>query len=819
MLRDYFKIAWRNMMKNKTFSLINIAGLSVGTAACLLILQYVSFQLSFDQFNENVADLYRVVNDRYQNGQLIQHGTITYSGVGKAMKDDFPEVVNHARVEPMNTLVITYGNEKLGDRKGLAVDNAFLSMFSYPIIAGNRTSALTEPNTLVLSETLARRIFKVKDDDFESVIGKELIIDWSPVPNKITAVCKDVPENSHLTFDFLWSYVTLYSGSDPWRIADHDFTASDFWHYIQLKPGSDYAAFNAKLPAFSERHFKGSEVSGSDETFYLQPLSRAHLYSDFEYEIGNTSGATLVWGLLTVALLIIIIAWVNYINLATAKSVERAKEVGVRKVSGATQSQLIRQFLTESFLVNIVSLLIALLIVALVQDQFNHLVKHDLSLLSIFQKGLAGYTIIVLLAGIMLTGMFVSGLYPAFLLSSFKPVLVLKGRFSISLKGIALRKALVVGQFAVTIALIIGSFIIYRQIKFVNSHNLGLNLSQVLVIKAPLLTPWDSTFITRQYSLIGDLKRLPGIEGAAFSTFLPGDEMERRFDVYRSDRPSENHLTLRSGRISSEFMDVYQMTLVAGRNFTEKDYHLNILNRNTILNESATRLLGFTSPEEAVGKQINRGPGMVLDVVGVMSDFHQKSLHHPVEAAFFYAGSSTGSSFSLKVKPQNLPATIAAVKEKYDAFFPGNVFDYFFVDERFNAQYKNDLLFGKVFGIFAGFAIFIACLGLFGLSLFATLQRTKEIGVRKVLGASAPSIVLLLSKDFMKLVVIAFVIAAPVAWWVMHQWLQDFAYKTNISWWVFAAAGSMVLLIALVTVGSQTIKAAVVNPVKSLRTE
>lgn len=807
------------MMKNKTFSVINIAGLSIGTAACLLILQYVSFQLSFDQFNENAADLYRVVNDRYQNGQLIQHGTITYSGVGKAMKDDFPEVVNHTRVEPMNSPIITFGNEKLGDQKGLAVDNAFLSMFSYPIIAGNRTSALTEPNSLVLSETLARRIFKIRDNDFEPVIGKELILDWSPLPNKITAVCKDVPGNSHLSFDFLWSYVTLYIGGDPWRVADHNFTASDFWHYIQLKPGSDYTAFNARLPAFSQRHFKGSKVSGSDETFYLQPLSRAHLYSDFEYEIGNTSSATIVWGLLTIALLIIVIAWVNYINLTTAKSVERAREVGVRKASGATKNQLIRQFLTESFLINIIALFIALLIVALVQGGFNHLVKHDLSLSFVFQKGLAGYAITALLTAIILIGIFVSGLYPAFLLSSFKPVLVLKGKLAVSLKGIALRKALVVGQFAITIALIIGSFIIYRQVKFVSGHHLGLNLSQVLVIKAPVLTEWDSTFIPRQYSFIGDLKRLPGIEGAAYSSFLPGEEMERRFDVYRSDRPSENHFTLRSGRISSGFLDVYQMQLLAGRNFTGKDYDLDILNRNAIINESAVKLLGFASPAEVVGKQINRGPGMVLDVVGVVADFHQKSLHHPVEAAFFYAGSSTGSSFSLKVKPQNLSATIAAVKEKYDAFFPGNLFDYFFVDERFNAQYKNDLLFGKVFGLFAGFAIFIACLGLFGLSLFATLQRTKEIGVRKVLGASVSNIMVLLSKDFIKLVVIAFVIAAPVAWWVMHQWLQDFAYRISIEWWMFATAGLTTVVIALLTVSWQAIKAALANPVRSLRSE
>ena len=527
----------------------------------------------------------------------------------------------------------------------------------------------------------------------------------------------------------------------------------------------------------------------------------------------------MVWGLLIIAVLIIVIAWVNYINLATAKSMERAKEVGVRKVAGATKQQLIRQFLTESFILNIIALLIALLIVTLVQSSFNSLIQHQLSLPYLFQKGLNGYNISSALIALILTGIFVSGFYPAFVLSSFKPVLVLKGKFTTSGKGIILRKALVIGQFAITVALIIGSFVVYQQIKFVNDQNLGFNMSQMLIVKGPQLTGWDSTFIEKENSFTAEVKQIPNVLGSANSGRLPGDELGRSFNVRRSDAPGETHFTVRNNNISSDFIDLYKMKLLAGRNFIATDYNpdWNKLH-NTIITESVVKLLGFKSANDAVGKTIFQGDKK-WDVVGVIADYHQKSLRYAVEPTFLRPAYSTFAPISIKVNPQNLPATIAAIRKKYDEFFPGNLFDYYFLDEKFNEQYANDQLFGKVFAIFAGFAIFIACLGLLGLSLFATTQRTKEIGVRKVLGASVSNIVMLLSKDFIKLIIIAFVIASPVAWFVMHNWLQDFAYRINISWWVFIAAGLLAILIALITISFQAIKAAIANPVKSLRTE
>jgi len=811
MFKNYFRTAWRNLMKNKTFSLINIAGLSIGMAACLLILQYVSFQLSFDQFNKNASDIYRVVNDRYQNGKLIQHTTKTYSAISKAMHDDYPEVTNYSRVLK-GMAILSYNTKKIGGQNLLWVDNSFLAMFSYPLLVGNSATALKEPNTTVISETLAKKIFGV-NNHLESLIGK-VIIPGGGESLKITGIVRDVPENSHLQFDLLCSYISL-----SWITADNEFTIPGMQNYIQLKQVTNYKALEAKFSGFSQKYFQGNKISGSVEKFYLQPLSKAHLYSDFQDEIGKTGSAVAVWGLLIISMLIIFIAWINYINLATAKSLERAKEVGIRKVAGATRQQLIGQFLSESLIINIVALLIALFLINLVQDGFNKLVQHQLSLSYLFEKGFHGYSIILSLIAFIVTGIFVSGFYPSLVLSSFKPILVLKGKYTRSGRGILLRKVLIIGQFAVTIGLIIGSFVVYRQIKFVNEQNLGMNISQMLIVKGPELTQWDTTFMRKENSFINEIMQIPGVLGAAHSGSLPGEDLWTNSDMKRTDAPAETHFTVQHSGVGPGFIDLYQMKLMAGREFRATDYNddWNKLH-SIILNEAVVKLLGFKSANDAVGKQINT-EGRNYDVIGVVADFHQKSLHYPIEPTMFFPNFSMRDYFSVKVDPHDLSSKIAATKKKYDSFFPGNLFDYYFLDEKFNEQYGNDKLFGKVFYIFSGFAILIACLGLLGLSLLATLQRTKEIGIRKVLGASVSNIVLMLSKDFVKLVLISLVIATPVASYIMHNWLQDFAYRINISWWIFFAAGLLAVVIALATISFQAIKAASANPVKSLRTE
>ena len=820
MLKNYLKITLRNLWKHKTFTAINIAGLSIGMAACLLILQYVNFELSYDQFNKNVSDIYRVSNDRYQNGKLIQHGTITYSGIGKALQNDYPEVINHARVAPFGKQIIINDNKKYGDQEVLAVDNSFLDMFSYPLIAGDPKKALTEPFTLVLTATAANRYFGIRGNDLGTAIGRTLVIGNDSMPYKITGICQDVPENSHLQFDLLASYITIYSGKYPYKEADYNFTSSDFWHYIQLKPGTDYKTLEAKLPAFSQKYFQGNKVSGSVEKFYLQPLTRAHLYSDFEYEIGKTGSATVVWGLLIIALFIIVIAWVNYINLSTARSAERAKEVGVRKVIGAAKAQLIRQFLMESLLINIIALVLAIVLMILLQPAFNALIGHKLSFFYLLQKSIGGYSVTVGLLTLVLAGIFISGFYPAFVLSSFRPISVLKGKFSASKKGIILRKGLVVGQFAITVILIIGAFVVYRQIRFMNQQELGMNIDQMLVVKPPELTHWDSTFISKENTFTQQLKQIPGVQGAATSWNAMGGETGRSFDIHRADQDSSaHHFTMRHNGVSIGFLGLYKIKLLAGRDYAYSDFNPDFGKlHNIIVNESAIKLLGFSSPQAAVGQSIFRGRKK-WEIIGVFSDYHQKSLRYPVEPTLLMPAYSNNSSISIKVNTQDLPSTIAAIKKSYDAFFPGNYFDYYFLDAKYNEQYANDRLFGKAFSIFAGFAIFIACLGLLGLSLFATMQRTKEIGVRKVLGASIGNIIVLLSGDFIRLVLVAFIIASPIAWFIMHQWLQDFAYRISIEWWVFAIAGMLAVLIALATISYQAVRAALSNPVRSLRTE
>jgi putative ABC transport system permease protein len=819
MIKNYFKTAWRNIRKNKVFSFINVAGLAIGMAACLLILQYVNFELSYDQFNKNVNDLYRVTNDRYQEGKLVQHGTITYSAIGKAMQDDYPDVIDHARVMPFGKTIISAGDTKFDEQEVIAVDNSFLTMFSYTLLAGDQKTALKDPRAVVITQSAASKYFGPHDKDPGSLLGKTLIMQRDSLPYKVTGICKDVPENSHLKFDMLASYTTLLSGKNIYKEADYDFTDSDFWHYIQLRPGTDYKALQSKFDAFSDKYFQGNKVSGSVEKFFLQPLAKAHLYSDYEYEIGNTGSATVVWGLLIIALFIIVIAWVNYINLSTARSVERAKEVGVRKVAGATKSQLVRQFLTESLLINIIALALALLLVIILQPSFNTLIQHKLSLTALAEKSLGGYSITVGLLVLILTGIFVSGYYPAFVLSAFKPILVLKGKFSNSKKGGFLRKGLVIGQFAITVALIIGSIVVYKQIRYMNEQELGMNINQVVVVKAPRLNDFDSAFMAKENSFKQELRNIAHIRGATTSNRIAGDEMSRAFNVHRSDDNSGKYYTVRTMGADFDFLDVYGIKLLAGRKLSVADYNpdYNKLH-NVLINASAVKQLGFASIQDAVGRSVTMY-NKKWDVIGVINDYHQKSLRFPKEPIIIQPFYSTYNPFSIKVDPVNLTATMNAIKEKYTAFFPGDIFDYYFLDDKFNAQYKNDQLFGKAFSIFAGFAIFIASLGLLGLSLFTTAQRTKEIGVRKVLGASISNIVLLLSNDFIKLVIVGFVLAIPLAYYVMHSWLQDFAYRIDLEWWVFAVAGLLAFTIAIATISYQAIKAAVANPVKSLRTE
>lgn len=697
MLRNYLKTAWRNLLRSRTFSAINIFGLAIGMAACLLILQYVSFKLSYDQFHENASNIYRVINDRYQNGKLTQHSPQTYSAIGKALQDDYPQdVAAYARIEPLWSRILIYDDKKT-EEMGLAVDNSFMTMFSFPLLAGDRSTALEQPNSLILTEKLARKLLNDPKDNPASFLGRVLRIENDSVLYKITGVCKDIPENSHLQFGFLKSYISLYKGGNSnWKAANHSFKESYFWHYVQLIPGADRKKLQAKLPEFSKRHFEGTKVSGSNEVFFLQPLVKAHLYSDYENEIGNTGSATLVWGLLLVAVFIILIAWINYVNLATAKSVERAKEVGVRKAAGALRGQLVRMFLLESTMINIVSLLLALLMVALLQQRFNDLVGHQLSLSFLFAKGMNGYMIIGGLIVVLAAGIFLSGYYPAFVLSSFNPVTVLKGGLTTSGKGVFLRKFLVTGQFAITTVLIISSLVVYKQISFMSERKTGIDMDQVLIIKPPFLTKQDQgEFKTLVDNFKADLKQLAAVKKAGTSRRIPGNEVSRASDVYRIDDSTSDRYTLHIFGLSHDLMDVYDMKILAGRKFNSGDHKADAYVYNAILNENALKLLGFSSPESAIGKQISVFE-KTYDIVGVTADFHMQSLHHPINPMVLMPLSyNRQSAFAVKLNTTNVKQTIAAIQAKYEEWFPGNLFDYYFWMNRIMLNIKTTGCLGR----------------------------------------------------------------------------------------------------------------------------
>lgn len=819
MFSIYVRSAWRNLLKHKFFSFISVAGLAIGLCVCILIIQYVNAELSVDHFHKKLDNLYRVINDRYQQGVLVQHSTMTYSGIGKAMKQEIPEVEAYCRVEPYRVEVISWGDKKIADQRTIAVDASFLSMFTYPLLAGDQQSALQDPNSVIVSEKMAREKLGMKDP--QSLLGKMLIFDSDSLPYKITGVSKDVPGNSQLHFDALISYISLYSksGNNQFAVADHDFTRPFFWQYIQLKEGVNPETVERKFAALGKKYFPNASASGVREAFYLQPLRKAYLYSDLEYEIGKTGNYRIVWSLLVIASFILVLAWINHINLSTARSLERAKEVGVRKATGASRPQLIKQFLTEALLVNIVAIVLAVFLTGLLQNGFNNLVDRELSFSLLFSRQTADTGITILFALFTMAGIFLSGFYPAFVLSAFNPLKVLKGKFTQSATGVLLRKSLVTLQFAVSILLIIGSFVVYRQLRFMTGQSLGYNMEQMMILRKPVLSRPGAAFTNNAYGFVNAVQRLAYVKGAAVSGRIPGEELDKVNNVNRTDIPMDS-VTMTNMGVDTRFIDLYQMKLLAGRNFSLLDYNEDFTKLHSlIINETALRQLAFKSPEEAIGKTITAF-NRTWDIIGVVADFHQKSLKTGIEPVLLLPTlRGPYSQFSVRVDPKHLTGILENIRKLYASYFPGNVFDYHFLDEKFNNQYANDYLFGKVFSLFAALAILIACMGLSGLSLLTTTQRTKEIGIRKVLGASVTGIVLLLSKDFIKLVLLAIIIASPVAWYFMHLWLRDFAYRVDISWWIFALAGLLSLTIALMVIGFQTVRSAIANPVRSLRTE
>jgi putative ABC transport system permease protein len=815
MLRNYLTTTFRNVLKHRVFSVINIAGLGIGITACLLILQFVMYELSYDRFNEKFEQIYRVTNDRFQHGKLIQHGTITYPTIGPAMAADFPEIESYSRLMPAGDLNVKVGDQYFRGESCIFADDHLLTIFTFPMLAGSPADALKGRYRIVLTESTARKYFQFTGDDWSQVMGKHLYWGLDAEPYTVSGICKDIPENSHLQFDALASYETLYTPDN--HGADDDWTWSDMRHYVLLKPGVNYKTLEAKFEAFSARHFQGDKVSGSVEKFFLQPLSRAHLYSDYEYDIAKVASGKAVWSMLIVAGFILLIAWINYINLTTSRALERAREVGVRKVMGAIRGELMRQFILESVVISLFAFFMALLLSALAQKPFNDIIGATLSPVKVL-SAMNGSAIIILVV-VMVAGILLAGFYPAVVLSSYQPVVVLTGKFTRSGRGSIIRKGLVVFQFTASAVLIASTLVVSKQLRYMNDAALGIDIANTVVVESPERSVADSTLIPRFQAYEQELATVPGVLNATTSNNIPGARLGRVFNVHLASMPESSNVTFSFIGVDYNFLDTYGMKIIAGRNFDPTDHNADWEKiRNVVINQRAARLLNLKDNEQAVGQRVNFWE-REWTIVGVTPDFHQQGLKREMEPIVMFPVYSTYARTSVKVDREHMKEVIGKIEQVFKKHFPENSFDYFVLDEYYKGQYRDENRFAKVVNIFAVLAIVISCLGLIGLSSYTIAQRTKEIGIRKVLGASTHGIVALLSVDFMRIALLASLLALPVAWFATSAWLESYPYRIAPGWLLFVVPVVSILIITVITVSFQVVRTAAVNPAKTLKYE
>jgi putative ABC transport system permease protein len=799
MLKNYLKIAARNLLKHKAYAFINTAGLAVGMTCCLLILLYVQDELSYDRHHENADRIYRVVLEA-QIADNELSAPVVSAPMAKALVDEFPEVVQATRfVKSGSSTLFRYRDNSFVEDNVIAADSTIFEVFTIPLLQGDPKTALVEPNSIVLTEEMARKYF-----GDENPMNQTLAV-VNQFEGKVTGVAKSLPANSHFHFNFLVSLATDGGQSSQ------SWTANGYYTYILLRENYPPEQLEAKFPELVRKYvgpqlkaedgisFDEFLAAGNRYGFYLQPLTAIHLHSHLGYELEPNGDVAYVYIFSAVAFFILLIACINFMNLATARSAQRAKEVGVRKTLGSSRLQLVRQFLLEAVLLSFVALLLAAMLVELLLPALNQVAGKQLQT-DYFGNGLlaAGFAGIALLVGVL------AGSYPAFFLSSFRPVMTLKGKLQAGMGSARLRNGLVVFQFAVSIILIVGAAVVFRQLEYVRHKKLGFDKEHVVVIqRAGALKQKLAVF--KQ-----ELLQHPNVIKASASVSLPGKLFSQ--SSFQPEGATLNEATVMSVFVvDDQFIETLGIEMAAGRNFSRE---LLTDSAAVILNESAARRLGWT---EAIGKPLTSDDRRYT-VIGVVKDFHFESLHQQIRPLLIRLGASV-LYMSVRIRPENLASTLAFLKDKWQALVPEQPFEYFFLDSDFDRLYRAEERTGRIFGYFSALAIFIACLGLFGLAAFAAERRTKEIGVRKVLGASVRQIVLLLSKEFTRLIVLAFVVAAPISYFAMNRWLQDFAYRTEINPFIFVLAGLFALVIAWLTVGYQALKAALANPVEALRYE
>lgn len=794
MFRNYFKVATRNILKHKFYAVINVLGLAIGMSCCLLIYLYVQHELSYDSFHTKADRIYRVVTDIKTPTETINIG-VTSAPMAAYMKQDFPEVEDMVRLDGAGFL-IQKGEKTFQEDKAMMADSTFFKMFNFDLLQGNPQTALKAPFSIVLTEDAAKQYFGEEDP-----MGQRLDIEGDD-DYTVTGVMENIPENSNFTFNVLLSLSTRLEKLTPDR--NEQWGNFGYESYVLLSEQADPLSVENKLPDLLAK-YTDNEVEDGDMKFhlFLEPLSNVYFS---ERGAPKTGSLTNIKIFSIIGAFILLIACINFMNLATARATERAKEVGIRKVVGAVRRQLIGQFLCESLLLSLLAFIIALLFSQLLVPAFNQLAGKVVTT-SILQHTYYLPLFLAIASGVGL----LAGLYPALVLSRFKSVSILKGRFSSSQRGVLLRKALVTTQFAISIILIAGTAVVYTQLNYMRNQTLGFKKDQMLVIDFQR----DDTIQEKIETFKQQLGTYPSVQSLSFSSSVPGQTNSGAFSEIENPAGDMQASNVNLFYVDHDFLSQYEMKLVAGRAFSR-----NFVTDTSalIVNEALAKSYGYAAPEDIIGKRFSQF-GVEGEIIGVVKDYHFKSLQQEIEPLTIQLGPTFARFFSLSISVDNIPATIAALEAQWQTLAPQRPFNCFFLDEAFDQNYRAEERFGRLFIYFGGVAIFIACIGLLGLISYTIMQRTKEIGVRKVLGATESSIVWLLSKDFLMLVLIAFVIATPIAWYALQQWLENFAYRVPMPWWIFALAGLLATFIAMLTVSFQSIKAALANPVDSLRNE
>jgi putative ABC transport system permease protein len=811
MIGNYLKIAQRNLTQNKGYSALTIFGLGLGLAVSLLSILYVIDELSYDRFNSKADRIYRINSDIMYSGKAVK-GAVAPTPMGQTLKRDFPEVEAATRLGKYGSHLVKNDQNTIREQRILYADSTVFDVFTLPMMAGNSKKALAEPQSVVITQSMAQKYFGTSN-----ALNRLLTFDMDDV-RRVTGIIADIPAQSHFQADFLLPlHETKDAKANKW--GNHIFNT-----YLLLKPGTDPNSVEAKfeqilqtymdpaLRQFFQTTLAETRKVGNNFKYSLMPLLDIHLYSDREGDLLPNNSIEYVYLFLMIASAILLIAVFNFINLTTARSAKRSREVGVRKVMGSNRLNLMAQFLSESLLFTFLALLVGIGLVYILLPSFNTLAAKQLSISQLIDVSSIGY----LLLGTGFVGV-LAGLYPAFYLSSFQPIKALKGKLWVAPQRQSLRSYLVVFQFALSVLLIIGTMLIHQQLHYIQTKKIGFNKDQVIIVKTGQTA--ESDILTFKNEVL----RNPAIKMGTVSGFLPVTSTRWNDMWYPAGTTDQKQsVNMQEWTVDPNYIPTLDIKVVHGRNFMQGRVTDSTA---VVINESAAKRLGYQQP---IGKTIHKTGGEQLTIIGVVQDFHYESLRTNIEPVALVIntallGNNAQKAFleavSFRFNTTEISSTLASIEKTWKQIAPGRPLEYSFLSDEFDAMYRTEQRIEQLFTAFAMVAILIACFGLFGLSAFAAEQRTKEIGVRKVMGASVASIMTLLAKDFLKLVLIAIVIASPIAWYAMNRWLQDFAYKIDIQWWVFALAGLLSIGIALITVSFQSIKAALVNPVRSLRSE